>query len=133
MFPPMFPLSCGLPFALPRCLFLVVVSFCLLILLRAESLKIKSNPPGTTVELDGVPVGTTPFEKEFPGGYFHRTRTAFGQRLEHAMFARVSLSGYATRKFALTKARSTGSICTGGITTSIGCLSPTSSTPTWRV
>ncbi|MGB8492939.1 MAG: trypsin-like peptidase domain-containing protein [Candidatus Acidiferrum sp.] len=68
----------------------------------AESLKITSNPPGASVELDGVLVGTTPFEKSFPGGYFHRTRTAIGQRLEHPLVARVSLAGYATREIQLT-------------------------------
>jgi hypothetical protein len=50
---------------------------------RAESLKITSTPPGAIVELDGVVAGTTPFEKDFPGGFFHRTHTAIGQRLEH--------------------------------------------------
>jgi S1-C subfamily serine protease len=84
-------------------LFLGVVSLCLPTLSRADSLKITSNPPGATVELDGVPVGTTPFEKNFPGGYFHRTRTALGQRLEHPMVARVSLTGYATQEIALTE------------------------------
>ena len=68
----------------------------------AETLKITSSPPGATVELDGVTVGSTPFEKDFPGGYFHRTRTALGQRLEHPMVARLSLPGYATREIALT-------------------------------
>jgi serine protease Do len=68
----------------------------------ADTLKITSSPPGATVELDGVTVGATPFEKDFPGGYFHRTRTALGQRLEHPMVARLSLSGYATREVALT-------------------------------
>jgi len=68
----------------------------------AESLKITSNPPGASVELDGVLVGTTPFEKSFPGGYFHRTRTVIGQRLEHPIVARVSLTGYATREIQLT-------------------------------
>jgi serine protease Do len=68
----------------------------------ADTLKITSSPPGATVELDGVTVGSTPFEKDFPGGYFHRTRTAIGQRLEHPMVARLSLPGYATREIALT-------------------------------
>jgi serine protease Do len=67
----------------------------------ADTLKITSSPPGATVELDGVTVGATPFEKDFPGGYFHRTRTALGQRLEHPMVARLSLPGYATREIAL--------------------------------
>jgi serine protease Do len=69
----------------------------------ANTLKITSSPPGATVELDGVAVGATPFEKEFPGGYFHRTRTALGHRLEHPMVARLSLPGYATREIALTE------------------------------
>jgi S1-C subfamily serine protease len=68
----------------------------------AESLKITSNPPGASVELNGALVGTTPFEKSFPGGYFHRTRTVIGQRLEHPLVARVSLAGYATREIQLT-------------------------------
>ncbi len=68
----------------------------------AESLRITSNPPGASVELDGVVVGTTPFEKSFPGGYFHRTHTTLGQRLEHPLVARVSLAGYATREMQLT-------------------------------
>jgi serine protease Do len=69
----------------------------------ADTLKITSSPPGATVELDGVAAGATPFEKEFPGGYFHRTRTALGHRLEHSMVARLSLPGYATREIALTE------------------------------
>jgi serine protease Do len=69
----------------------------------ADTLKITSSPPGATVELDGVTVGATPFEKDFPGGYFHRTRTALGQRLEHPMVARLSLPGYATREIPLTE------------------------------
>ncbi|HYW67407.1 MAG TPA: trypsin-like peptidase domain-containing protein [Candidatus Dormibacteraeota bacterium] len=68
----------------------------------AESLKITSTPSGASVELDGVVVGTTPFEKSFPGGYFHRTYTTLGQRLEHPLVARVSLAGYATREMQLT-------------------------------
>jgi S1-C subfamily serine protease len=68
----------------------------------AETLRITSNPPGASVELDGVLVGTTPFEKSFPGGYFHRTRTAIGQRLEHPVVARLSLVSYATREIQLT-------------------------------
>jgi S1-C subfamily serine protease len=70
---------------------------------HAEELKITSNPPGATVELNGVAAGTTPYVKTYPGGYFHRTHTAFGQRLEHAMIARVSLTGYATHEIALTE------------------------------
>jgi S1-C subfamily serine protease len=68
----------------------------------AEKLKITSNPPGATVELDGIAVGTTPLEKDFPGGYFHKTHTSFGSRLEHPLVARISLAGYATKELTLT-------------------------------
>lgn len=98
----MHPLS-GRRLALPSLLILNFSLLCLPLSSFAESLKITSNPLGATVELDGVPVGVTPFEKDFPGGYFHRTHTAWGQRLEHPMVARVSLGGFATREIALTE------------------------------
>ncbi len=69
----------------------------------AEKLRITSNPPGATVEINGVNMGTTPFEKDYPGGYFHKTRTSFGARLEHPMVARISLAGYATKEITLTE------------------------------
>jgi S1-C subfamily serine protease len=84
-------------------LFLIAVSLCLPKISIGQSLKITSNPPGATVELDGVAAGATPFEKNFPGGYFHRTHTVLGQRLEHAMVARVSLPGFVTHEIALTE------------------------------
>lgn len=70
---------------------------------RADKLRITSSPSGATVEIDGVSMGTTPFEKEYPGGYFHKTRTSFGARLEHPMVARISLQGYATKELELTE------------------------------
>lgn len=70
---------------------------------RGDTLKITSEPPGAAVELNGMKAGLTPFEKDFPGGYFRRTKTAFGQRLEHPMTARISLAGYATKEIALTE------------------------------
>jgi S1-C subfamily serine protease len=69
---------------------------------QADTLKITSNPSGATVEIDGVLAGTTPFEKDFPGGYFHKTLTSMGSRLEHPMVARISLTGYATRELQMT-------------------------------
>ncbi len=69
----------------------------------ADRLRITSNPPGATVEIDGVAMGATPFEKEYPGGYFHKTRTSFGARLEHPMVARISLAGYTTKDVILTE------------------------------
>jgi S1-C subfamily serine protease len=86
-----------------RSLLFASLLLCFVASSHADTLKITSNPPGATVELDGVAAGTTPFEKDFPGGYFHRTHTALGQRLEHAMAARLSLPGYATREIALTE------------------------------
>jgi len=41
------------------------------VLSEADTLKITSNPPGATVEIDRVLAGTIPFEKDFPRGYFH--------------------------------------------------------------
>ena len=82
---------------------LSVVSLSLPNLSVAQTLKITSNPPGATVELDGVPAGNTPLEKNFPGGYFHRTKTAIGQRLEHPMTARVTLPGFVVHEIALTE------------------------------
>jgi len=72
------------------------------VLTLAETLKITSNPSGAKVEIDGVAVGTTPFEKDYPGGYFHKTKTAVGSRLEHGMVARISLAGYVTKEIRLT-------------------------------
>jgi PEGA domain len=69
----------------------------------ADKLRITSNPTGASVEIDGVAMGTTPFEKKYPGGYFHKTKTAFGARLEHPMVARISLSGYSTKELTLTE------------------------------
>lgn len=68
----------------------------------AETLKITSIPSGATVEIDGVLVGTTPFEKDYPGGYFHKTLTSMGSRLEHPMVARISLTGFATKELQMT-------------------------------
>jgi hypothetical protein len=68
-----------MPHLSPRyLLFISVLLSCLLSSARADTLEITSTPSGATVELNGVFAGTTPFEKSFPGGYFHRTHTAFG-------------------------------------------------------
>lgn len=69
---------------------------------RANTLTIMSTPPGATVVIDGVTVGSTPYEAKFPGGYFHKTHTVFGQRLEHPMVARISKEGFTTKEIELT-------------------------------
>ena len=70
---------------------------------HADKLQVTSTPPGAAVELDGISIGNTPLEKDFPGGYFHKTRTSMGARLEHPVVARVSLTGYATKELTLTE------------------------------
>jgi serine protease Do len=69
----------------------------------ADKLQITSTPTGAIVELDGVAAGVTPFEKDFPGGYFHKTRTSMGSRLEHPVVARISLGGYTSKEVKLTE------------------------------
>lgn len=108
-----------------RFAFLSSLLVCLAAPSLAQSLKITSTPAGAKVELDGVAAGTTPFEKTFPGGYFHRAHTVIGQRLEHPMVARVSLAGYATHEIALTEGPCSGSIFTAAITGNTGYSSPT--------
>jgi serine protease Do len=72
-------------------------------LIRAESFTITSTPSGANVEIDGVPVGTTPFHADYPGGYFHATKTVFGTRLGHAMTARIYKDGYTIQEITLTE------------------------------
>jgi len=50
----------------------------------ARKLRITSTPPGGKVEIKGIAVDTTPFEKDYPGGYFHKSKTAVGSRLGHS-------------------------------------------------
>jgi serine protease Do len=84
-------------------LLLSTAAICLLVApAAADTLKITSTPPGATVEIDGVIAGTTPYEKDFPGGYFHKTKSSLGARLEHPMVARITLAGYATKEIELT-------------------------------
>jgi hypothetical protein len=68
----------------------------------AESLIVTSVPAGVSVEIDGAVVGTTPFHTDYPGGYFHKTHTVLGARLEHAMTSRVSKDGYASQQITIT-------------------------------
>jgi serine protease Do len=71
--------------------------------ISAESFSITSTPSGATVEIDGVPVGTTPFHANYPGGYFHATKTVFGTRLGHSMIARLYKDGYTVQEITLTE------------------------------
>jgi serine protease Do len=85
-------------------LFLFALSGCLCAsCTRADTLRITSTPSGATVEINGVAVGTTPYEEEVPGGYFHKTKTALGRRLQNPMAARISLAGYTTKEIQMTE------------------------------
>jgi S1-C subfamily serine protease len=71
--------------------------------LLADDFRIESTPSGAIVEIDGKVVGTTPYtSKKLPGGYFHKTRSVFGARLERPIRARLSLPGYVTQDIELT-------------------------------
>ena len=70
---------------------------------RAERLTITSVPPGATIEIDGAPVGVTPYTLDYPSSYFHKPHTVFSSRLEHALILRIRLEGYATQQVTLTE------------------------------
>ncbi len=70
-----------------------------------DKLQITSTPIGATVELDGVAAGVTPFEKDFPGGYFHKTRTSMGSRLDWRRTLEVLKSSKTSLKAALEPVR----------------------------
>lgn len=92
--------------AAASCIFLFASVFANAIVAQpaaANTLKITSIPPGATVEMDGLVVGTTPFTKEVPGGYFHKTRTIWGTRLEHPILVRISKEGYASQELTITE------------------------------
>lgn len=66
-----------------------------------DYLTINSQPPGATVELDGVVVGKTPFSVEIPGGYLHGSKSVFGKVLRHQIHLKLSLDGYLTKEMDL--------------------------------
>ena len=72
-------------------------------LAHGETLRITSTPAGAKVEINGVAVGVTPFEKDYPGGYFHKTKTLVGSRLSHPLIARLSFAGYSIKEIVLTE------------------------------
>ena len=85
--------------------FAVVALVCALLSLPAlaDKLRIITVPPGAAVQINGVLVGTTPYELNIPGGYLHKTRTSLGSRLQHPMVARLTLEGYAAKEIQLTE------------------------------
>jgi S1-C subfamily serine protease len=83
-------------------LYLLVLICLAPLTLRSEELRIESKPAGATIEIDGKVIGTTPHVSKLPGGYFHKTATVFGARLERPMHAKLSLPGYVTQEIELT-------------------------------
>lgn len=69
----------------------------------ADKLRITTVPPGATVQINGVLVGTTPYEQNIPGGYLHKTKTSLGSRLEHPMVTRLTFEGNAAKEIQLTE------------------------------
>lgn len=88
-----------------NCLYASLAWLALLLLAprtTAESLTITSKPTGASIEIDGAVVGTTPYTVDYPGGYFHKPHTVFGQRLQHSMTLRISKDGYTSQRITLT-------------------------------
>lgn len=81
----------------------VVVCLALASRTNAENLTITSSPPGAAVEINGKPAGSTPYQTDYPGGYFHKPHTVFSSRLDHAMTVKVSLDGYLSEQLTLTQ------------------------------
>ena len=75
------------------CTFLILASLPPISLAK-DHLRIDSQPPGATVEIDGIVVGKTPYSMVVPGGYIHGTRSVFGQVLRQQMHVRLRLDGY---------------------------------------
>lgn len=88
----------------PRLLFLLFIFIYLgESSLVAEDLRIESTPPGAAVEIKGKVVGKTPYAwTKLPGGYFHKTHSVFGARLERPLHARLTLPAYVTQEIELT-------------------------------
>ena len=84
-----------------RCLFVSLLASCCA-WASAKTLRITSTPPGATIELDDKVVGVTPYEQDFPPGYFQRPLTIIQKRLQHPVRVRLILSGYITKEFLLT-------------------------------
>ncbi len=70
---------------------------------HAATLSITSSPAGATVEMNGLITGKTPYSAQYPGGYFHKTHTVFGSRLEHPIVVRISMDGYVSQEITLTE------------------------------
>ena len=75
---------------------------------HAEKLRITSTPPAARVEINGIAVGPAPFEKDYPGGCFHKSKTIVGSRLGHFLAARLSFHGYSIKEIVLSEGPQNG-------------------------
>lgn len=84
---------------------LVVFPFLLFASARAaaNTLRITSTPSGAKVEIEGTAGGTTPFQTDFPRGYFRRPLIALSRHLDHSLVARITLDGYIPKEIKLTE------------------------------
>ena len=83
-----------------------VLILAVLIPLSAQArtvLRITSDPPGATVEIDGMVVGKTPYQVEIPGGYVHGTKSVFGKVLRQQMRLKLTQDGYLPVQMELAK------------------------------
>lgn len=83
---------------------LILCLFYLLAPVRCSAkdyLTINSQPPGATVELDGIVVGTTPYSLEIPGAYLHGSHSVFGKLLRHQIHLKLTLDGYLLKEMDL--------------------------------
>jgi hypothetical protein len=69
---------------------------------RSDSLAITTSPPSATSEINGLAAGMTPYRIDYPGSYFHKSHTALGARLKHALTVRISKDGYLAQQVTLT-------------------------------
>jgi hypothetical protein len=70
---------------------------------HAESSASSALRPAQKLKINGVAVGAAPFEQDYPGGYFHKTKTAVGSRLGHPLVARLSFAGHSIKEIVLTE------------------------------
>lgn len=77
--------------------------FPLLCPLRAvgEKVVITSEPSGAAVEIEERS-GTTPYQADFPDGYFHEPRILLSKHLSRPLIARLTLEGYESQEIVLT-------------------------------
>ena len=69
--------------------------------LAKDYLTINSQPPGATVELDGIVVGKTPYSVEIPGAYLRGSHSVFGKLLRHQVHLKLTLDGYLSKELDL--------------------------------